>query len=94
MNKLLRKTLLYKTGVEYGAHQPCVGLFSWLHLSMLCIYDGSQIWYIKDYNDWLEPKLVENSIDLLKKDPYKQKSIKVRASFCLPLTHLCMDILK
>jgi len=32
---------------------------------------------VKDYNDWLEPKLVENSIDLLKKEiPKKQKSIK------------------
>jgi len=32
---------------------------------------------IKDYHDWLEPKLVENSIDLLKKEiPKRQKSIK------------------
>jgi len=32
---------------------------------------------IKDYDDWLKPRLVENALDLLKKEiPRKQKSIK------------------
>ena len=32
---------------------------------------------VKDYNEWLEPKLVENSLELLKKEiPKKQNSIK------------------
>lgn len=79
MNKLLRKTLLYKTGVEYGDYT----INHVLGCSHGCTYPcyafmmARRFGRVKDYNDWLEPKLVENSLELLKKEiPKKQNSIK------------------
>ena len=76
---MIRKTLLYKTGVEYGDYT----INHVLGCSHGCTYPcyafmmARRFGRIKDYHDWLEPKLVENSIDLLKKEiPKKQKSIK------------------
>ena len=79
MEKKKRKSLLYKTGVEYGDYT----INHVLGCSHGCTYPcyafmmARRFGRIKDYHDWLEPKLVENSIDLLKKEiPKKQKSIK------------------
>jgi len=79
MIKILRKTLLYRTGVEYGDYT----INHVLGCSHGCTYPcyafmmARRFGRVKDYNDWLQPKLVENSIDLLKKEiPKKQKSIK------------------
>lgn len=79
MNTIIRKQLLYKTGVEYGDYT----INHVLGCSHGCTYPcyafmmARRFGRIKDYPDWLEPKLVVNSIDLLKKEiPKKQKSIK------------------
>ena len=79
MEKKKRKSLLYKTGVEYGDYT----INHVLGCSHGCTYPcyafmmARRFGRIKDYHDWLEPKLVENTIDLLKKEiPKKQKSIK------------------
>lgn len=76
---MIRKTLLYKTGVEYGDYT----INHVLGCSHGCTYPcyafmmARRFGRVKDYHDWLEPRLVENSIDLLKKEiPKKQKSIK------------------
>jgi DNA repair photolyase len=76
---MIRKTLLYKTGVEYGDYT----INHVLGCSHGCTYPcyafmmARRFGRVKDYNEWLEPKLVENAIDLLKKEiPIKQKSIK------------------
>ncbi len=76
---MIRKTLLYKTGVEYGDYT----INHVLGCSHGCTYPcyafmmARRFGRIKDYQDWLEPKLVENAIDILKKEiPRKQKNIK------------------
>ena len=74
--EISRKTLLYKTKVEYGnftinhvlgcAHgcnYPC-------YARMMAIKYGQ----IKDYEDWLHPRIVSNALDLLEKEIPKYKA--------------------
>lgn len=79
MKRIIRKSLLYKTGVEYGDYT----INHVLGCSHGCTYPcyafmmARRFGRVKDYDDWLEPRLVENAIDLLKKEiPKKQKSIR------------------
>lgn len=82
---ILRKTLLYKTKVEYGnftinhvlgcahgCHYPC-------YARMLAIKYGQ----IKDYEDWMHPRIVSNALELLDKEirKYKQEIDFVHLSF-------------
>lgn len=80
-----RKTLLYKTGVEYGDYtinhiQGC---------SHGCTYPcyaylmAKRFGKVKTYEEWQEPKVVENSIELLQKEipKYKDKIKSVHLSF-------------
>ena len=72
-----RKSLLYKTGVEYGDYtinhvQGC---------SHGCLYPcyafmmARRFGKVKDYNEWIKPVIVDNAIDLLKKELPKLKDI-------------------
>lgn len=80
-----RKTLLYKTGVEYGDYtinhiEGC---------SHGCLYPcyammmAKRFGKVKTYEEWINPKIVINSIDLLKKEipRYKHKINSVHLSF-------------
>lgn len=69
-NYIQRKTLLYKTGVEYGDYtinhvQGC---------SHGCLYPcyafmmAKRFGKVKTYEEWLIPKIVCNALDLLKKE--------------------------
>lgn len=75
MKTITRKTLLYKSGVEYGdfcinhiegcAHGcrfPCYAM-------MMKVRCG----VIKDYKDWIRPKIVSNALELLDKEIPKHK---------------------
>lgn len=85
MKKITRKTLLYKTGVEYGDYTvnhaegcshgckyPCYAM-------MMKIRFGK----FKNYEDWCEPRLVENAMELLEKEIpiYKRKIKSVQLCF-------------
>ncbi|WP_372998484.1 radical SAM protein [Lutispora sp.] len=76
MNVIDRKSLLYKTDVEYGDYtinhvEGC---------SHGCLYPcyammlKKRFGVIKDYADWLEPKIVGNALALLEKEIPKYKS--------------------
>jgi DNA repair photolyase len=86
MKTILRKTLLYKSGVEYadyclnhvegcahGCKFPCYAM-------MMKKRTGA----IKDYREWLEPKIVSNSLELLEKEIPKYKN-KIK------FVHLCFS---
>lgn len=71
-----RKTLLYKTGVEYGDYtinhiEGC---------SHGCLYPcyammmAKRFGRVKSYEEWIQPKIVENSLDLLDKEIPKLKN--------------------
>lgn len=79
-----RRSLLYKTGVEYGDYtvnhiQGC---------SHGCLYPcyafmmARRFGKVKNYEEWLEPVIVSNSIELLKEELPKYKS-KIKT------VHLC-----
>ncbi len=86
MDKIIRKSLLYKTGVEYGDYtinhiEGC---------SHGCLYPcyamimAKRFGRIKTYDDWLKPKIVANAIDLLKTEiPKFRDKIK--------FVHLCFS---
>jgi len=84
--KILRKTLLYKSGVEYadfsinhvegcahGCRFPCYAMMM-----------KKRCGIIKDYKDWIQPKIVANALELLDKEipKYKHK---------IKFVHLCFS---
>jgi len=86
MQKITRKTLLYKSGVEYadycinhiegcahGCTFPCYAM-------MMKIRCG----IIKNYKEWIRPKIVANTLELLDKEipRYKHK---------IKFVHLCFS---
>ncbi len=86
MDGIKRKTLLYKTGVEYGDYtinhvQGC---------SHGCLYPcyammmAKRFGKVKSYDEWIKPKIVSNAIELLKKELPKYKD-KIK------FVHLCFS---
>lgn len=70
MEKIFRKTLLYKTGVEYGDYtinhvQGCAHGCKYPCYAMMM---AKRFGKIKSYEEWCEPKLVVNAIDILQKE--------------------------
>lgn len=84
MDTITRKTLLYKTGVEYGDYT----LNHILGCSHGCNYPcyaqmlNKRFGRIKTYDEWLKPKLVSNALELLDKEIPKMKD-KIKS------VHLC-----
>ena len=86
MEKFERKTLLYKTGVEYGDYtinhvQGCAHgcKFPCYAMMMAKRFDKA-----KTYEEWCEPKLVENALEILDKEIPKLKD-KIKS------VHLCFS---
>ena len=79
MKNITRKQILNKTNVEYGdyAINHILGCAHGCKYPCYAYMMAKRFGKIKDYEDWINPKLVENAIDLLKKElPNKQKDIK------------------
>ena len=67
MEKIKRKTLLYKTGVEYGDYtvnhvQGCAHGCNYPCYAMMM---AKRFGKAKTYEEWCAPKLVENALDIL-----------------------------
>lgn len=84
MLKTIRKSLLYKTEVEYGNYtinhiEGC---------SHGCLYPcyammmAKRFGRVKTYNEWIIPKIVENAEELLKKEIKKYKASIKYVHFC------------
>lgn len=86
MKKIYRKTLLYKSGVEYadfslnhvegcshGCTFPCYAMMM-----------KKRCGVIKDYQDWIKPKIVANALELLDKEIPRYKN---RIKF----VHMCFS---
>jgi DNA repair photolyase len=86
MKSIQRKTLLYKTGVEYGDYtinhvEGCAhGCLYPCYAMMMAKRFGK----VKSYQDWLEPKIVSNALDLLRLEIPKYKN-KIK------FVHLCFS---
>ena len=75
MKTIQRQSLLYKTGVEYGDYtinhvQGCAHGCKYPCYAMMM---ARRFGKAKTYEDWCEPKLVENSLEILDKEIPKLK---------------------
>lgn len=76
MDKIVRKSMLYKTGVEYGDYT----MNHVLGCSHGCLYPcyaylmARRFGKVNNYESWCSPKLVENTLELLDKEIPKLKS--------------------
>lgn len=76
IDKIYRKTLLYKTGVEYGDYT----INHVLGCSHGCLYPcyaymmKKRFGQVVSYEDWYTPKIVVNALEILKKEVPRLKS--------------------
>jgi DNA repair photolyase len=84
MDSIIKKTLLYKSGVEYAdfSINHVVGCSHGCMFPCYAFYMSKRFGRIRDYNDWIKPKLVKNSLELLDKEIPKYKD-KIK------FVHLC-----
>ena len=86
MKKFERKSLLYKTGVEYGDYtinhvQGCAHGCKFPCYAMMM---AKRFGKAKTYEEWCEPKLAENALEILDKEIPKLKD-KIQS------VHLCFS---
>ena len=86
MKKIERKSLLYKTGVEYGDYtinhvQGCAHGCKFPCYAMMM---AKRFGKAKTYEEWCEPKLAENTLEILDKEIPKLKD-KIKS------VHLCFS---
>lgn len=84
MLKIKRKSLLYKSGVEYADYclNHVEGCSHGCRFPCYAMMMKKRCGVIKDYRDWIKPKIVENALELLDKEiPKLKDKIKV--------VHLC-----
>lgn len=82
---MIRKTLIYKTGVEYGDYT----LNHVLGCAHGCLYPcyafamAKRFGKVKTYSEWCKPQIVENTLDLLDKEllRYKDRIKKLHLCF-------------
>ncbi|MBU2495542.1 MAG: radical SAM protein [Candidatus Omnitrophica bacterium] len=85
MRNIQRKTLLYKTKVEYGnwTINHIVGCMHGCKFPCYARMMARKFGWVKDDKDWLKPRLAENALDLLDKEipKYKKEIDFVHLSF-------------
>ena len=76
MKTIKRKTMLYKTGVEYGDYtmNHVQGCSHGCKYPCYAFLIKKRFGQIKDYENWLEPYLVSNTLELLDKEIPKLKN--------------------
>ena len=75
MKTITRKSMLYKTGVEYGDYtmNHVLGCFHGCTYPCYAFLMARRFGTIKSYEEWCEPKLVSNTLELLDKEIPKLK---------------------
>ena len=84
MKTILRKTLLYKTSVEYGDYtmNHVLGCSHGCKYPCYAYLMAKRFGKVKSYEEWIEPKLVSNTLELLDIEIPKLKD-KIKS------VHLC-----
>ena len=79
-----RKSLLYKTKVEYGnwTINHIVGCKHGCKFPCYAMMMAKKFGWVKDYEDWRKPRIVENALELLEKEIPKYKGE-------IDFVHLC-----
>ena len=75
MKTIIRKSLLYKTKVEYGDYtvNHALGCAHGCNFPCYAFNMAKRFGNLKTYTEWIEPSLVSNAIDLLDKELPKLK---------------------
>lgn len=85
MKTIMRKSLLYRTGVEYGDFtiNHVQGCSHGCKFPCYAMMMKKRFGQVKTYEDWCEPKLVENALKILDKEipKYKDQIESVQLSF-------------
>lgn len=79
MESITRKSLLYKTGVEYGDYtiNHVLGCSHGCKYPCYAMMLAKRFGKVKTYDQWCSPKIVSNSLELLEKEiPKEEKNIK------------------
>lgn len=76
MKTITRKSMLYKTGVEYGDYtmNHVLGCVHGCKYPCYAYMMAKRFGNISSYEDWIEPRLVENTLELLDKEIPKLES--------------------
>lgn len=84
-NNFNKKTLLYKTKVEYGSWtiNHVLGCMHGCKFPCYAMMMAKKFGWVKGYNDWRQPRIVQNALELLNKEipKYKLKIDFVHLSF-------------
>lgn len=82
MQTITRKTMLYKTGVEYGNYtmNHVLGCSHGCKYPCYAYLMKKRFGQVKDYTDWCEPKIVANTLELLDAEIPKLKG-KIKSVF-------------
>lgn len=85
MKKIQRKSLLYKTEVEYGDYtiNHVLGCMHGCKYPCYAFNMAKRFGNIKSYEEWIQPALVENSLEILNREipKYKDKIKTVQLCF-------------
>ena len=92
MKEIERKSLLYKTRVEYGDYTAnhVVGCAHGCLFPCYAFNMAKRFGHVKSYKEWIEPKLVSNSLELLDQELPKLKSKIKSVQLCF-MTDPFMD---
>lgn len=84
MEEIARKTLLYKTGVEYGDYtvNHVLGCSHGCKYPCYAMMLAKRFGKVKTYEEWCKPKIVVNALDLLKKEIPKHKEKITSVQLC------------
>lgn len=84
MEKFERKSLIYKTGVEYGDYTINIaeGCAHGCKYPCYAMMMAKRFGKAKTYEDWCTPKLVSNALELLDKEIPKFKSVIKSIQLC------------
>lgn len=76
MESITRKTMLYKTGVEYGDYtmNHVLGCSHGCKFPCYAFLLKKRFGQVKSYDDWVKPKIVSNTLELLDKEIPRLKS--------------------
>ncbi len=82
---ILRKSLLYKTGVEYGDFtiNHVLGCAHGCRYPCYAMVLAKRYGRVKDYDDWKHPRIVGNALELLEREipKYRRRIRSVHLSF-------------
>lgn len=84
MKRITRKSLLYKTAVEYGDYtiNHAFGCSHGCKYPCYAFLMAKRFGRVKTYEEWIEPSIVDNALDLLDKEIPKYKDDITSVHLC------------